>query len=152
VHKRLWEVTKDRKDLDESVRAYERGFYLRNDYYNGINLAFLLNVRSANAGSRAESIADFVQAERVRREVIGMCTRLLAPGAEPPPADDHYWILATWAEALIGTGDEKEGEKKFGEAKALNPTPQQWMIDSSQEQLDKLRPLLANSPLQFIKQ
>ena len=49
VHKRLWEVTQDREHLDEAVRGYERGFYLRNDYYNGINFAYLLNVRAASS-------------------------------------------------------------------------------------------------------
>lgn len=46
VHKRLWEVNKDRAHLNDAIRAYERGFYLRNDHYNGINFAYLLNVRA----------------------------------------------------------------------------------------------------------
>ena len=78
IHKRLWEVTEERKYLDDAVRGYERGFYLRNDYYNGLNLAYLLNVRAANAASQAEAIADFVQAERVRREVVQICEEWLA--------------------------------------------------------------------------
>src|SRR5205823_1570511 len=41
VHKRLWDLTKDQKYLDDAIRAYERGFYIKNDYYNGINYAFL---------------------------------------------------------------------------------------------------------------
>ena len=47
VHKRLWELTRENHYLDEAVRGYERGFYLRNDYYNGINYAYLLNERAA---------------------------------------------------------------------------------------------------------
>ena len=27
--------------------AYARGYFIRNDYHNGINFAFLLNVRAA---------------------------------------------------------------------------------------------------------
>src|SRR4030095_9790527 len=46
VHKRLWDKTKDEVALDKAIRSYERGFYLRNDYYNGINFAFLLNIRA----------------------------------------------------------------------------------------------------------
>jgi hypothetical protein len=68
VHKQLWALTKDRSHLDEAVRAYERGFYLRNDYYNGINFAFLLNVRAANTGDVAEAIADFVQRDACVRK------------------------------------------------------------------------------------
>jgi hypothetical protein len=46
MHKRLWELTKESSYLDEVARAYECGFYLRNDHYNGINNAYLLNERS----------------------------------------------------------------------------------------------------------
>ena len=93
VHKRLWELseTQERTYLDEAVRAYERGFYIRNDYYNGINFAYLLNVRGAfltHAGSkassadeatklRAEAIASFVDARTVRREVLTICKAVL---------------------------------------------------------------------------
>ena len=78
VHKRLWELTKNTKYLDEAIRAYERGFFIRNDYYNGINFAFLLNVRAGQGTDRAEAIADFVEARRVRKEVLawGLCNNI----------------------------------------------------------------------------
>jgi hypothetical protein len=81
VHKRLWEETGDAGHLDHAVRAYACGFYLRNDYYNGINLAYLLNVRAAHAKDRAEAIADFVEA-RPPRGALGL--RALAR-REPGP-------------------------------------------------------------------
>ena len=40
------------------MRAYERGFYLRNDYYNGINYAYLLNERAAHPVGFGEAVAD----------------------------------------------------------------------------------------------
>lgn len=46
VHKRLWETESDRAALETAIRAYEKGFHLKDDYYNGINYAFLLNVRA----------------------------------------------------------------------------------------------------------
>jgi hypothetical protein len=69
VHKRLWQVTGDRTSLDGAVRALERGFFIRNDYYNGINLAFMLNERALVQIDLAEATADFIVARRVRREV-----------------------------------------------------------------------------------
>ncbi len=83
VHKQLWQLTKDGSHLDEAVRAYERGFYIRNDYYNGINFAFLLNVRAANTKDPAEAIADFIQARRVRKEVVAICECWLTANPEP---------------------------------------------------------------------
>jgi len=147
VHKRLWESTKDRAYLDEAVRSYERGFYLRNDYYNGINLAYLLNVRCANIPTPAEAIADFIQAQRIRREVLKVCRNFL--DTEKPSGDVQYWVKATAAEACFGLGDDAQGQQILAEALALPVA--QWMKDSTQEQLDKLKPLLADSPLKHLK-
>lgn len=147
VHKRLWESTKDAAYLDEAVRSYERGFYLRNDYYNGINLAYLLNVRCVNTSAPAEAIADFVQAQRVRREVIEICEELLK--TENLSGDAKFWVQATRAEACFGIGDEVRGQQILEQA--LSMPVAQWMKDSTKEQLAKLRPMLADSPLKHIK-
>ena len=156
VHKQLWALTKDRSHLDEAVRAYERGFYLRNDYYNGINFAFLLNVRAANTGDVAEAIADFVQARRVRKEVIDICKRWLEENPEPAGSEaaegalqkyqeSKYWVLATLAEAYFGLGEsEKAAQQQKG---AYAVASADWMKETTQKQLDELRALLANSPL-----
>src|ERR1041385_1206519 len=149
VHKRLWDETADPAHLDEAVRGYERGFYLCNDYYNGINLAILLNVRSANAQSRAEAVADFVQAQRVRREVLSICESLLKN--ESLPEADKYWVLATEAEAYLGVGDEANAQRKLEEASAPASTAQ-WMKESTREQMNKLRSLLADSPLKYVRE
>jgi hypothetical protein len=147
VHKRMWDLTKDKANLDESVRGYERGFYLRNDYYNGINLAFLLNVRAANTSNPAEAIADFVQAERIRREVIDICQEWLK--SESPAGDAKYWVNATLAEAYFGIGDEAEGQRILDLAFAMASA--EWMKDSTRDQLAKLKPMLADSPLKHLK-
>jgi hypothetical protein len=161
VHKRLWDVTGDKSHLEEAVRGYKRGFYLRNDFYNGINLAFLGNVsavalsrQAAQATSpaevaarRAEAVMFFIHAERVRREVLGICQTVL--DTEPLSDEQKYWVHATMAEAHLGTGDEAASDAKLREAQALNPP--QWMKDSTKEQMDKLRGLLSDSPVKYIK-
>lgn len=209
IHKRLWELKSAagaddaRTHLDEARLAYERGYWLRNDYYNGINLAFLLNVRAA-ISEPAEAIADFVQARRVRKALIPICAGLLTetrrlegaptsegrlpsplshdesragegPGARPGATisssidreadsardiaaldrqvvavpESHYWVLATLAEAHLGLGDEAEAETHFNSAAGL-PDVKGWMVETTREQLAKLKVLLTNSPLRFI--
>jgi len=152
VHKRLWDLTKEGSYLDEAVRAYERGFYLRNDHYNGVNYAYLLNERAAHPIGFAEAIADFVQARRVRKEVISICndwltcnerTGPLPPGSKFP--EQRYWVLATLAEAQIGLEDEALGLQRLEEAFAA--APEKWMTESTQEQVTKLKVLLTASPL-----
>jgi hypothetical protein len=161
VHKRLWEVTADRAHLEEAVRGYERGFYLRNDYYNGINFAYLLNVRASDsarrasaAGSpeaatrlRADAVACFVDAQKVRSEVLKICETVLR--TEKLSNEDRYWVLATVAEAYLGVGDEANAGRQLEEAFAVAPA--QWMRDSTSEQMKKLGELIADSPLRFIQ-
>jgi len=152
VHKRLWELTKENSYLDEAVRAYERGFYLRNDYYNGINYAYLLNERAAHPIGFAEAVADFVQARRVRREVVSICNQWLEsnPRTTPLPSgskypEKRYWVLATLAEAEIGLEEEAMGQQRLEETFAA--APEEWMKESTREQVTKLKALLAASPL-----
>lgn len=143
VHKRLWEETGERPHLDEAIRGYERGFYLRNDYYNGINLAYLLNVRASERANTEEAIADFVQAQRIRRQVVSICENTLK--TPRLSADEKYWVSATMAEAYLGIGDEKQHKKWL--KKAYSVAAAGWMKESTEEQLGKLRPLLADSPV-----
>ena len=152
VHKRLWELTKESSYLDEAVRAYERGFYLCNDHYNGINYAYLLNERAAHPIGFAESVADFVQARRVRREVISICNQWLESNTRTAPLlpesrfpEKRYWFLATLAEAQIGLEDEAMGQQRLEEAFAA--APEEWMKETTREQVTKLKTLLAASPL-----
>lgn len=150
VEKRLWEERREPQHLDAAVGAYERGFYLKQDYYTGINFAFMLNVRAAEhqaAGRAGEAIADYVLARRVRREVSRYCEAALAAArrAEPRRADQEYWIVATLWEAAVGLEDDVTARRWQEEARGLATTP--WMVDSTVSQLAKLQTLLAASPL-----
>jgi tetratricopeptide (TPR) repeat protein len=173
VHKRLWEKTKDEVALDKAIRSTERGFDLRNDFYNGINFAFLLNTRSAHAVELAKkasdeaekashlaaAISDFVQAQRVRKEVLSICEQWRQ--SNPAPKEDatpeakeqylknKYWVVASQAEAYLGLGKKEEAEATYNEAYGF--APEDWMIDSTKEQRAKLETLLVDSPLNYIK-
>jgi tetratricopeptide (TPR) repeat protein len=174
VHKRLWDKTKDEVALDKAIRSYERGFYLRNDYYNGINFAFLLNIRaehgvelaktaaesSVAASHLAAAIADFVQAQRVREEVLPICEQWLksnpvplegsTPEAKTQYLKSKYWVVASQAEAYLGLGKTQEAVNTYEQAYAF--APEGWMIDSTREQRAKLEALFNDSPLKYIKQ
>jgi hypothetical protein len=161
VHKRLWEVTGNMAHLESAIRAYERGFYLRNDYYNGINFAYLQNVRASESSKRAEAarspdeatslradaVACFVDASATRREVLQICEGVLA--SEKLLDDAKYWVLATMAEACLGIGDQAGTDRALGEAFKIASKP--WMKESTEDQMKKLRGLLADSPLRFVR-
>jgi tetratricopeptide (TPR) repeat protein len=142
VHKRLWDIDRDRTHLDIAIGAYERGFFLKQDYYNGINLAFLLNLRAPLqhlGGDRTEAIADFVLARRIRREVMRYCERALETADE----STHYWVVATLWEAAVGVGDQQTAARWRKEAEATAAAP--WMLDTTRRQIERLQQLLAES-------
>jgi hypothetical protein len=154
IHKRRAEMTtrspdERKQDLTEAIRAAERGFIIKRDYYNGTNLAYLLNMR-ASLSSGDDKIADNVLASRVRREVVDIATRGLATLAENTAAgadtttlrDENYWLAATRAESLIALGD-KSGEKLMKEA--LASAPAAWMAETTLNQRDRLLKLLAEA-------
>jgi len=150
VHKRLWEVGADRGDLDHAIGAYERGFFLRNDYYNGINYAFMLDVR-ATLTSGDEALADRVLARRIRRRVLEICEEHLKVGAFP--ADEKFWIGASKVEAMFGLDRREEAERVKTDvvaeererlrADGASDREGDWREKSLNEQLRKLEKLLA---------
>jgi hypothetical protein len=150
VHKRFWDRTSCEAHLEKAIRAREKGFYVKNDYYNGINLAFLLNVRAARrAGAEPlEAVTDFVLAQRTRRRVIEICQDLQDPKAAN--TTDPYWITATLAEAWLGLGDEQKAREFLEKAKA-SPDATPRKVQTTEQQLDTLRALLAQFPLSRVR-
>jgi MAP3K TRAFs-binding domain len=149
IHKRLYETKEFERSfrldaLSASVSAYEKGFFLKNDHYNGINFAYLLNVRATETVGE-DAVADRVQARRVRERVIDICTRLLSEGvtkgeSEKQKREEEYWVRASLAEALLGLSKTAESEAAFAAAKKV--AAEDWMIGATEEQLKKLRALL----------
>lgn len=172
VHERLWKVTSDQAHLNEALRAYERSFNQRRDYFNGIHEAFLRNVRATKSDNRAEAIADFIIAQRLRREVIPICEEWLKstkpPSGESAAAkralnehlEEKSWVMATIAEAYMGTGDDAKAQQYFDESEAViqqlvnNGYPAfkiEKMRDNTKRKRAELQALLADSPLKYIR-
>jgi len=93
----------------------------------------------------ADAIADFVLAQRIRQQVIGICEGLLASSRR---LDDEYWVRATLAEAWLGLGDAQKSQEALDQAAPFADAA--WMRPSTAEQLTKLKPLLDASPLKAL--
>src|SRR5690606_1929607 len=158
VHKRLWELNGDPAALDEAIRGYERGFLLKQDFYNGINYAYLLNVRASLVGGE-EGIPDAVLARRTRVRVMEIVQAELAklPPIDAPLTDEdvlalrdtrfandrRYWLLATAREAAFGIGDMDAAAHYAEQAAKLGPP--RWMLDSTATQIAKLGAVLGQA-------
>lgn len=81
-----------------------KGFYIKNDYYNGIILAFLYNLKGKTCEEGNESIADYIIAERLRKRVINLCIDLYESRSFKDRSD-QYWIVATLDEAYFALGN-----------------------------------------------
>jgi hypothetical protein len=167
VLKRLWETTGDPADLDRAIAAYDRGFTLTENYYSGISLAFLLDLRASLSASpeEGEAIADAVVARRIRKSVIRIVDSKLDAGptsgnyattaakardVEPSAnatgdADERYWLMATLLEASIGIGDSQGAANV--QADLEKEAPSVWMVELTRAQIDRLKGVLAKSPL-----
>jgi hypothetical protein len=161
IEKRLFDQGQGVEHLDQAIRYYGRGFYLRTDYYNGINLAYLLNVRTDTPldATDAEKIADLVGANRLRREVVGLCEKESAGIqareariAEARPdelsqaltardKEQKFWCLVTEAEARFGLGEIEKYEQLRSQAQVLSSAS--WMMSTFDDQIGRLRELLA---------
>jgi hypothetical protein len=148
IHKRLAErpersAEQQKADLDTAIFAYEKGYYLKDDYYNGVNLAFLLDTRAAR-GRGDDRIADRVQARRVRERLAPRVAQQIAEreGKETTRElrEEGYWMRATLAEAHAGLGNAAGEQEWLEKARAFAPEP--WMVSTTQEQIGKLRRLL----------
>ena len=104
INKRLFELNGDREYLDRAIRFYERGFYVKRDYYNGINAAYMYNLRANLLDERFEAIVNYGHANMIRRLVVDICEELIADEAAFANRGDQEWVYLTLAEAYHGLG------------------------------------------------
>lgn len=159
IEKHLFEENQGDEHLDKAILLYQRGYYLLHNRHNGINLAYLLHLRSSTnlSPTRDEKTADMIWANRIRREVLELCTRDLeriekmeGQGGVPGTAisdeqeniinEQKFWIAVNKAEAHYGLGEMMEYEKAAATAQ-LNRY-EEWMMESFKKQLEKLSVLV----------
>jgi hypothetical protein len=139
IHKRLWEETGDRAALDEGISACERGFFMKQDSYTGVNYAYMLYDRAGFQTDPQEATADRVLARRVWRQLIEIVDGSLKamPRGKNGQVDmtEWYWLAATRVEALMGLGDPQFADARDA---VFAAAPEPWMKDATEGQLEKL--------------
>ena len=110
INKRLFEITKSLKYLDKAIKFYSKGYHIAQDYYNGINYAFLLTTKATIEKDKFEAISYFIQSQRIREEIIELCKEIIADKSFKERGDQH-WIYQTIAQAYLGLDNNKELNK-----------------------------------------
>ncbi len=139
IHKRLYEITNDSQYLDSAIRFYEKGFQLKQDYYNGINATFMLYKKAAVLKSDNQDWKKaMVKADYIRDTVLDLALEMESEG-DFLNSKDAIWILLTIAEAYNYQQDEPKQLEYEQKTKELAiKTNDSFAIGSYEEQKEKI--------------
>lgn len=127
INKRLWHETDDISFLNDAIENYKKGWILHNDYYTGENYALCLDMMAIKEKDERHRIHKQVEAEEVRKKIIGMVLPTLAD-VEP---EGLKWKYATLANCYLAINNSDEATKFDEEFKNQKPT--EWECNSYKE-------------------
>lgn len=127
IHKRLWGITGERKELDLAIVYYGRGFDVRRDYYNGENLATCHDMRAVVQEDADEATYDRISARKVRETLVGVLEESIS-SPEFAERSDRKWVYATYANVSFALGRDADGTQ--WEAAFLGEDPATWEVDT----------------------
>ena len=139
INKRIYQELGEVEYLNRALSFYKRGYYIGNDYYNGINTAYLLAIKSTLDEDKFEAYANYGEAKIIRRKVIEICKSLIG-GKIWDERDDQQWILLSLAEAHYADGNTEEAEKVIELAKPF--IKGEFSMDTFLEQQEGLKTAL----------
>jgi hypothetical protein len=122
--------------LDRAIGFYERGFYVKQDYYNGINVAYMYTQRANLLPERFDAIVSYGHANMIRQNVVEICQELIEDEEGFASRGDKQWVYMTLAEAYQGLGRTSD-EERFG--RKIESEATEFGRDSYLEQKAKLK-------------
>jgi predicted acylesterase/phospholipase RssA len=154
IHKRLWQVRNDKRELETALLYYRRGHEadqknkFENQGYPGINAAFILDLLASLEGRTDDSAeatrklidARHDEAAEIRKQIVDGLLPMLDSKKESPAKDD-YWVIATLAEAYFGLSMLEEARSWLEVARKVEKIPS-WEFETTARQLTDLARLL----------
>ncbi len=140
INKRLFEELNDEAYLNESLHYYERGYYVKQDYYNGINTAFLYARKASMSAEKFETYSNYGQAVKIWKDTLEKLNKIVNED-NFDERDDQDWIYLTFAEAYFGLGKLNKEEAYFSKVQGTKDTNS--AIRSYLEQKEKLKKIKA---------
>lgn len=108
INKRLFELTNDRRYLDNAIVSYEKGFQMKQDYYNGINAAFMQYKKASLLKKQDDEWEDVkLKGDYLRNNVLEVARQLESEQMKGKSWDEFLqstedknfvWLLYTIAE------------------------------------------------------
>ncbi len=135
INKRLFEETGDDAYLEKSIKFYSKGYFIAQDYYNGINYAYLLTLKSTLVDNKYEAISFFVQSQQIREQIVSICLKHIKQKTFKERGDKE-WIYQTLAQAYLALDKQQELESILGKVNKLSKG--KFDIQTFKEQNQKL--------------
>jgi hypothetical protein len=146
INKRIFEINGDLKYLEESIWYYDRGFSLVQDYYNGINAAFMLYNKASVLKTKGDD-----EWEDAKTDADSMRNKVLKASLALESSDtfkergDAVWVLYTIAEAYNYKGDaEKQAAYEAKAKQVATDTGNAFAASSYEDQKAKIEILKKN--------
>ena len=138
INKRLYTLNDDTEYLDRAIDFYERGFYVKQDYYNGINVAFMYTMKANFEQDRFQAIVYYGHANMIRVKVAEIVQELIddEENFAKMPDSEKQWVYMTQAEAFQGMGKEQDAQRL---AKQIEKVATDFGLDSFKGQQAKLQ-------------
>ena len=145
INKRLFELTDDKDNFNIALKAYEKGFEIKQDYYNGINASFMLYKKADLLKSQLKEWEDEkLSADYIRNKVL----KIAADHEQKEnfeKSDDAIWVLLTMAEAYHYKGQDELMNTYENRAKEMAQVKKDtFSISSYEEQKVKIKNLNIN--------
>lgn len=142
INKRLFELTSDLNYLNKAISVYEKGFQLKQDYYNGINAAFMLYKKADLLKSQHKEWEDEkLNADYLRNAVLKIALDI-EKEAGFKESDEAIWVLLTIAEAYHYKGKNDLMASYENKAKEIATARKDaFAMSSYNEQKDKIKGL-----------
>ena len=140
INKRLYDRTEELIYFERAVFYYERGFYIKQDYYNGINAAFMYTVRAAELAEEGPdkhyaAIVYHGHANLIRKKVAEICQNLIDDDEGFAARGDQEWVYLTLYEAHFGRGEKDKAEAL---TTVIEETASEFALSSFRSQKEKL--------------
>lgn len=140
IYKRKYKLHQNYTDLDKAISYYQKGYFIKKDYYNGENYAYcLLEKVNKNNLSDEESISLRYMANNVFKNLIKTLEEYLS---DTPAEKINYWMYATLSTSCYCLGnmdDYIRYQKLFYKRSQAD-----WEKQTYMEQLNRLKTLLSS--------
>lgn len=135
IYKRLYRLNQNFDYLDEAIFYYNKGYIIKNDYYNGENFANCLLLKTKQNNLTDEEIIYLkFESKKVQKEIIRIIEKNLKAG------EVNFWMYATLSVCYFCLKDYENYQKYQDEF--YESCTAEWEKQTYKDTIDELEKLI----------